>query len=482
MRLPRSLGLRIALLIGAGVAVLWLAAAVVTAGLMSREMNRVFDRELSDTAQRILPFALREQRLRARNSGEVQQGTRDHSTRENQSPNARSRPDPQRNDRSPNDRLWPPPPPENRAVARLDDRPDTVEFIVRNQAGDVLLQTDGSEDIAISDDITPGFLTLSGYRTFTDYSPRAGLSITVAEPLDHRQAVRRNMILLLSLPLLIALPLGLGGIFWAVRRALNPVRQLEHDLALRGPQRLDPLESEHMVSELRPIADGINAVLSRLKAAFDSERSFASNAAHEMRTPVAGAIAQAQRLRAESSDPVAISRALEIEGGLKRLSRLSEKLMQMARAEGAQLRLDGKNDLRMILDILLDDMRRADPAIAAGLDVNRPDRPVMSDLDPDAFAILARNLIENARKHGTGGVEISLSPDGRLTVRNDAPALPPEQLARISDRFARGDGAGDGTGLGLAIAHVIAERSGATLELHSPIPGKASGFQAVFLP
>ncbi len=474
MRLPRSLGLRIALLIGAGVAVLWLAAAVVTAGLMSREMNRVFDRELSDTAQRILPFALREQRLRARNSGEAQQGTRDHTpqSRGGQTPDNRPQ----------NDRLWPPPPPENRAVARLDDRPDTVEFIVRNQADEVLLQSDGSEKIALPGDIAPGFGTFSGYRVFTDFAPRAGLSITVAEPLDHRQAVRRNMILLLSLPLLIALPLGLLGIFWAVRRALNPVHRLERDLLLRGPQRLDPLESENMVTELRPIADGINAVLSRLKAAFDSERSFASNAAHEMRTPVAGAIAQAQRLRAESSDPVAVSRALEIEGGLKRLSRLSEKLMQMARAEGARLRLDEKTDLRMILDILLEDICRADPGFAAQVTIQRPETPVMNDLDPDAFAILARNLIENARKHGTGGVVIRLTPDGRFIVSNDGPALPAEQLARISDRFARGDGAGDGTGLGLAIAHVIAERSGATLTLQSPAPGQNEGFQAVFAP
>ncbi|WP_339109143.1 HAMP domain-containing sensor histidine kinase [Thioclava sp. GXIMD4216] len=468
MTLPHSLGLRIALLIGAGITVLWLVAAIVTAGLMSHEMNSVFDRELSATAQRILPFALREQRLRARNDGtETDEPSRPKGTRDEVLT-------------PPNGRLWPPPPPESRAIARLDERPDTVEFVVRNQAGEVLLQTDGSKTITLPARIGAGYVTVPGYRLYTDISRRAGLSITVAEPLDHRQSVRRNMIVLLSLPLLIALPFGLSGIFLAVRRALNPVRSLERALARRGPQNLDPLASDGMVTELRPIAAGINGLINRLRSAFESERSFASNAAHEMRTPVAGAIAQAQRLRAESKDPVAIARALEIESGLKRLSRLSEKLMQMARAEGARLRVEEKTDLRMILDILLDDMRRADPQFAAAITVERPATPVMSDLDPDAFAILARNLIENARKHGQGEIGIALQPDGRFSVQNDCAPLPADQLARMSDRFARGDGAGDGTGLGLAIAHVIAERAGADLSLYSPIPDQKRGFMAIF--
>ena len=111
-----------------------------------------------------------------------------------------------------------------------------------------------------------------------------------------------------------------------------------------------------------------------------------------------------------------------------------------------------------------------------------PDAPVPSDLDPDAFAILCRNLIENALRHGdpAAPVEVELSAAGTLTVANDGPALPPERLSRLTARFERAEGASGGSGLGLAIANAIAERSGGRLTLRSPRPGSRSGFEAKF--
>jgi two-component system OmpR family sensor kinase len=104
----------------------------------------------------------------------------------------------------------------------------------------------------------------------------------------------------------------------------------------------------------------------------------------------------------------------------------------------------------------------------------------MSDLDPDAFGILCRNLVENALRHGseTAPVEVTLTAGGTLTVANDGPALPPETLHRLTARFERAGARTDGSGLGLAIVAAIADRIGSPIVLRSPRPGDSSGFEA----
>jgi len=104
----------------------------------------------------------------------------------------------------------------------------------------------------------------------------------------------------------------------------------------------------------------------------------------------------------------------------------------------------------------------------------------MSDLDPDTFGILCRNLVENALRHGTDAapVDVTLTQDGQLIVANDGPVLPSETLARLTARFERAGASADGSGLGLAIVAAIADRIGSPLVLESPRPGALSGFEA----
>ncbi len=284
----------------------------------------------------------------------------------------------------------------------------------------------------------------------------------------------------LVLPLLVVLPLSLLVIVLAVRVSLAPLRRFRDRLAARSGRDLGPVAAENLPTEIAPLADTMNDLLARLSSAFEAERSFAANAAHELRTPVAGAIAQAQRLQAETADPEARARAAGIEATLKRLIRLSERLMQLARAEGGRLRKDEVADLRPIARILTDDLTRMTGA--GRISLTLPDAPVLSDLDPDVFAILFRNLVENALRHGAGDepVDVTLTPDGVLTVANDGPVIAPETLARLTDRFERAGAASEGSGLGLAIVAAIARRSGGALSLSSPRPGRTSGFEARF--
>jgi two-component system OmpR family sensor kinase len=267
------------------------------------------------------------------------------------------------------------------------------------------------------------------------------------------------------------------AIVLSVRASLASLRRFRETLAVRGARDLSPVPEDDIPLEIAPVAATLNVLLSRLKGAFEAERSFAANAAHELRTPLAGAIAQAQRLQSETDDPAAAARAADIEATLKRLTRLSERLMQLARAEGGRLRLDQTSDLRSVVRIIIDEMARATPAGRIALTL--PDGPVLSDLDPDALGILCRNLIENAIRHGGAAepIDVSLLQDGTLRVANAGPLVPKEKLEKLTGRFERAGPNTTGSGLGLAIVAAISERIGSQLILNSPRAGKEDGFE-----
>lgn len=430
---PLSLVARIGLWVSLMVTVLWIGAAVVTVQQMYHEVNEGFDRDLRTAADRILPIVLHEH-------------FDDHE------------------DDRPRD------------LGRLDHS-DDVEFqIIRDRSG-LLLRSEGAK--AIDFPTRTGFSDGDGYRFYVA-PERRGAVIAVARPLDARQEILHTAITAFLLPLLFVVPLTLVAIYYAVRRGLVPLGLLRKEIETRGPANLTPVDIADLPRELKPMVDGTNRMMERLNAGFAAERDFAANAAHELRTPVAGAIAQAQRLQAESKDTVAVARAKEIETTLKRLNRYAEKLMQMARAEGAKLRVEEPMDAALVIGMIVDDFKRTEPELTVR--VSSPDTAVMTDLDPDALGIVVRNLIENALRYRTEGTEISvtLDTDHRLTVANDCPVVDAEKLARLSQRFMRGGGAGDGTGLGLSIVHIIAERSNAQFSITSPRSGSDQGCEATF--
>lgn len=440
MRMPRSIQARLALLIGVAVTVLWVAAASVTATILRHEMDEVFDSAMQETAQRILPLAVL-----------------DIIDREEEGISQR--------------------------IADLRAHDELFTYVVRDTQGRVLLRSHTADVVMFPPYDGVGFRQTATHRLYYDAALQDTVTIAIAEPLDHRKAVAREMQIGLGLPLLLVIPLSLGAIFGAVRLGFRPVLRLGDALATRGARDLSPLAGADLPSEVMPIAAAVNQLLARLQDAFDAERSFAANAAHELRTPLAGAIAQAQRLQTETNDPAAGRRAAKIETTLKRLTRLSEKLMQLARAEGGRLRTGQPADLRPALRLVVEDFTRLSGANRIALQVS--DAPVLSDIDPDAFGILCRNLIENALKHGapSSPVQVGLTADGGLSVANDGPAIAPDTLARLMGRFERGTGSGDGSGLGLAIVRTIADRAGCTFTLTSPIPAHHGGLKAtVVLP
>lgn len=184
-----------------------------------------------------------------------------------------------------------------------------------------------------------------------------------------------------------------------------------------------------------------------------------------------------QRLAAELTEDGARHRALTIAAALRRLARLSEKLLQLAKAEGGGLIAATPQSLAPILSLVVEEVDR-DLDLDGRVELTiAADGGAVSDVDPDAFAILARNLIENAVKHGAAEEAVRVTLDaGRLVVANRGAVVPAEQMQRLMRPFERGATAAEGTGLGLPIVAAICRGAGLTLDLASPVPGEPDGF------
>ena len=435
---PRSLQWRLSLWLGLGMAVLWAAAAIVTVQQLHHEMDEVFDSALEETAQRILPLAALE--ILGRDDDDTDQ-----------------------------------------RVATLRQHDEYFTYVVRDAAGKVLLRSH-SADLSVFPPFSGmGFADTPTHRLYSDAAFQGGLTITVAEPLAHRRAVAGHASLGLAMPLGVIVPLSLLGVWLIVRRSMAPIRMFRAQIEARGSGDLAPVKADNLPSEIEPVAQSVNHLLDRLKRGLLAERTLAAKSAHELRTPVAAALAQAQRMIIEAPDAATQDRARYMETALRRLSRLTEKLMQLARAEGGRLLAEKPVDITVILRMVVNEFGgHSDNAGRIALTL--PDGPVCASIDPDAFAVLARNLIENGLKHGDPGepVRVALSASGVLRVANAGPAVPDQTLQRLSEPFERGGARAEGAGLGLAIARTIAEGTGGKLRLISPIAGRQDGFEAVF--
>lgn len=423
MRLMQSLRGQLAVGVSAILLILWVLAVVGSTYVVRREIDESFDAALEETADRILPLAVVE--LIASDGATAQK------------------------------------------ILPVSHHDEKITYLIRDAAGKVLIYSHDVDPKVFEKVKGEGFATTADHRVFSRSAVSGQYVIQVAEPLTHRQQALYETMMAMLVPLGVLLPMSLIGVALWVRRGLRPLSHLSVALRLKGADDLTPLHLTGLSTELIPIQQAANRLMARLSRALEAERSFAANAAHELRTPIAATLAQTQRLVAESPEGPIRQRAATVEAELKRLARLAEKLMQLARAEGAAILAPEHVDLVPILRMVLADFARQSPGRVVA---EVPNVPVISRLDPDAFAVLARNLIENALVHGSQApVEVSLSPDGVFSVTNDCDPIPADVLATLTMRFERAGARSSGSGLGLAIASGIAKGLGETLTLKSPV-------------
>lgn len=415
---------------------MWLLATGAAGLVVRHELDEAFDSALQETAQRLLPLAVTDLFERA-------------------------------NGNAP------------RRVAPLAEHEEYLTYILRDRVGDVLLHSHDADTTIFPASPAVGFRETATHRIYGESAVSGTYFIEVAEPLDHRQEAAAEALLALAGPVVVLLPASILWVWWFVRRSMRPVLTLGSQIEMRGGGDLSPLTARGLPGEIEPIAHSVNRLMERLKRTLDAERSFTANAAHELRTPIAGALAGTQRLIADAPAGPTRERARAVEESLRRLARLSEKLLQLAKAEGGGLLSESANDLGPILLHLVEEFRRSD-AMRPRLHLSVSEQAALqSRLDGDAFAILMRNLIENAVGHSPPGTPVEIvAGDGHVRVANEGPVLPPAALARLKGRFARGETEANGSGLGLAIAEAIASGAGGRLTLRSPATGRVDGFEA----
>jgi signal transduction histidine kinase len=277
------------------------------------------------------------------------------------------------------------------------------------------------------------------------------------------------------------------GLVWqGVGRALAPLEVLEAEAAKRSGADLTPLDPLHAPEEVRGLIIAINRMMERVSSVMESQSHFIANAAHQLRTPLAGLRLQAQLgLAAKTPDAMRAS-LTEVEQSASRASRLVEQLLVLAKAETTDPSTEGHPvNLEIIAQQVIEsylpladkcgvDLGYADgggPAWAAGNDV--------------LFAELLGNLVDNALRHGHQGGHVTVEVRGEpndvlVTVSDDGPGFEQGEPDLIFTRFCRPDSSTrPEAGLGLAIVHEIAERYRGRVTLHS-VQGEGSRFELRF--
>ncbi len=289
----------------------------------------------------------------------------------------------------------------------------------------------------------------------------------------------------LLIPLAVGFPLMGLAIWWGLGRAMRPVREAAGNVLRMPVDGLRPLAlSNPCPSEIAPLIEAIDGLTQRVARAIDNERRFTADAAHELRTPLAGLRVQAQ-VAARVIDPTERQRALaHVLAGVERMTHLVEQLLALARLDPAAPGTpEGlASDLS---DISAQACAELMPlAVARGQDIQLDaPRSAPVPLERVWAQTLVGNLVDNALRYGREGgcVDVAVEQDRstvRLTVSDDGPGVPVEERPRLSERFyrrAEGDGDGEGCGLGLSIVARIAESAGAVVEFVDGLPRPDGG-------
>jgi two-component system, OmpR family, sensor histidine kinase TctE len=402
-------------------------------------------------------------------------------------------------------------------VARIDyingkrviDFPETAEAMFRHFDKDKFYyKIYNQEDKFVSgDEFLPCLPALPGEVHFADikvmgesvrmismFSPRPGSSerpliVAVAETCNARVNMAHKILFtIIALQTMIILG-GAIALWIGVSKGLAPLHKIRTALAVRSPTDLSPVKIDRAPPEVTPMIDAINALLSELKIYFASQARFVSDAAHQLRTPLAGLKTfvdlGAQQIEDERSRK--IFEQLNI--GVMRMTQMVNRLLTLAAAEAAPEL--GKSEGRVDLNALAEDVVHsvwASWRLKSKTRVNCKTEPGVALVNGSEGSLrdLIENLVHNAILYTPDGGEVTVSvrknTSVELIVEDNGPGIPPAEREKVFDRFYRLDTATNrtGSGLGLAIVKEIADKHSASIALEDGATGRGSKFTVRF--
>lgn len=309
------------------------------------------------------------------------------------------------------------------------------------------------------------------WRHYSQWNAAHTLQVQVSENHYFRDDLIGQIAWRLLFPALFGLPLIGAWVWVATRKGLASLDELAAQIASRRPQQLQALTPDTAPSEIRPMLDALNGLFSRVEYTLEAEQRFTADAAHELRTPLAGLQAQLQvALRAR--DEAERNQSLQqLQRGLQRASRLVDQMLQLAR-------LDPQADLPEATRVDLSALC-AEVCADLGAEILRKNLEFELEAAPaiivmgqaEWLRVLLRNLVDNAVRYTPEGGAVTVTLQRRLTetvltVCDSGPGIPAADRAAALRPFHRLDNSSaSGSGLGLAIAARIAARHHARLTL-----------------
>ncbi len=328
--------------------------------------------------------------------------------------------------------------------------------------------------------LTAGFSTQGNWRVFTLRSGEHW--IQAAERDDVRGEMSWKLALAAMTPLIAGIPLLLVLLALLTRFGLRPLAELAARIKQREPGTLAPIELARSTREIEPVVEALNGLLER-------ERRFTSDAAHELRTPLAALKIHAQNAARAATKEERIASLQRVLAGVERSTRLAEQMLAYSRATAARAPLGGRSvSMRQVLEDALEDVlprlkeRHQKLAMAS--------EPPMDDMavrgDPGKLVGLVRNLLDNAVRYSPEGSALQAvlhgGADGvMLSIVDQGPGIALELRERVFESYYRIPGAsGDGSGLGLAIVREIAAQHGARVDIAAGEGGRGTCVTVTF--
>lgn len=296
--------------------------------------------------------------------------------------------------------------------------------------------------------------------SFGEGSSQQRMRVQIAKSLAVQERIARELVWDMLLPLLLMGAVLSILVYAGIRRGLAPLQRLEAQLAHRNAASLSPIELTEAPQEVHSLATTLNQLLTTLRRSLSQEKRFLNDAAHQLRTPLAGLISQTE-LAMQETDPASLQRRLaKVHTGAQRSAHLVHQLLALARTE-AEIALLPVDVAALAREVAREWTPRA---LAAGVDLGYEGE--------DTFTLRGNklllrealtNLLDNALRYAGRGSTVTLrtraDADGcTLEVEDNGPGLAEANLARVFERFWRASEMPGGCGLGLAIVAEIAQR------------------------